>query len=75
MSPIKAEQVGLKEVIGVSDLDDVTITSADQYDLLQVDAAGEWVDVSNLDMGSNNLTTTGTINSDEFIRRAYLIGV
>lgn len=65
----------LIESVGISDLDDVTITSGSQYDLLQLNGASEWVNVSNLDMGSNNLTTTGTINSDEFIRRAYLIGV
>ncbi len=51
------------EKISITDLNDVTITSADQYDLLQVNNAGEWVDVSNLDLGSNTITTTGTLTA------------
>ena len=51
----------ISETIALTTLSDVTITGGAQYDLLQLDGASEWVNVSNLDLGSNDFTTTGNM--------------
>jgi len=53
----------LSETIGISDLSDVTITGGVQYDLLQLNAANEWVNVSDLTMasGASILADGGTL--------------
>ena len=52
----------LLESIGITDLDDVTITSADQYDLLQANGAGEWVDVGG---SGNTIILTAGVTLDD----------
>ena len=45
--PIRIAQI--KELVGLTDLDDVTITGATQYDVLQF-KSGEWVNQQDVEV-------------------------
>jgi len=61
--------VDLTETIALTDLSDVTITSAVQYQHLELNGSGEWVNVTNMNLG------TGTLTANAFIIGAYTLNV
>lgn len=52
-----------RERLALTDLSDVTVTSAAQYQLLQINGDGEWVNITDLNLGAGTISTTGTLGA------------
>ena len=65
----------LIETIDLTDLNDVTIVGGAQYNLLQRNGAGEWVNIVDLNLGSGDITTLGNITGATFKTGAFTLTI